>query len=131
MFAIVVKHCIIKTYTCMLGYLIIYLFLAVLGLRCWVQAFSSCSKCELLFIAVYELLVAVSSLVWSMDSRHTGFSRWSTWAYSLWHIGLVALRCVGSPQTSHWTHIPALAGGSLTIGSPGKSYICMSIHIDT
>ena len=63
MFAIVVKHCIIKTYTCMLGYLIIYLFLAVLGLRCWVQAFSSCSQCELLFIAVYELLVAVSSLV--------------------------------------------------------------------
>ena len=102
-----------------------FLFLAVLGLCCWVQAFSSCSKCELLFIAVYELVVAVASLVWSMDSRHTGFSRRSTWAYSLWHTGLVALRRVGSPQTSDWTRIPALAGGSLTIGSPGKSYICM------
>ena len=37
--------------------------LAVLGLHCRTQAFSSCGKRELLFIAVCGLLIAVASLV--------------------------------------------------------------------
>ena len=41
----------------------IYLFLAVLGLRCCVQAFSSCGEQGLLFVAVCRLLIAVASLV--------------------------------------------------------------------
>ena len=41
----------------------IYLFLAALGLRCCVQAFSSCSEWGLLFVAVHRLLIAVDSLV--------------------------------------------------------------------
>ena len=45
-----------------LFYLFIYL-LAVLGLRCCVQAFSSCSEWGLLFLAMRELLIAVASLV--------------------------------------------------------------------
>ena len=40
----------------------IYLFLAALGLRRFVQAFSS-GEWELLFISVLGLLVAVASLV--------------------------------------------------------------------
>ena len=40
----------------------IYLFLAVLGLRCCVQAFSSCGEWGLLFIVVCRLLIAVASL---------------------------------------------------------------------
>ena len=36
--------------------LFIYLFLAALGLRCWVQAFSSCSEWGLLFVVVHRLL---------------------------------------------------------------------------
>ena len=44
-------------------YLFIYLFLAALGLRCCVRAFSSCSEWGLLFIAVCGLLIAVASLV--------------------------------------------------------------------
>ena len=44
-------------------YLFIYLFLAALGLRCCVQAFSSCSEQGLLFVAVHGLLIAVASLV--------------------------------------------------------------------
>ena len=40
----------------------IYLFLAVLGLCHCVQAFSSCGKRELLFIAVHGLLIAITSL---------------------------------------------------------------------
>ena len=37
--------------------------LAALGLRCCVQAFSSCSEGELLFIAVRGLLIVVASPV--------------------------------------------------------------------
>ena len=45
-------------------YLFIYLlFLAALGLCCCVQAFSSCSEWELVFIVVCRLLTAVASLV--------------------------------------------------------------------
>ena len=44
-------------------YKFIYLFLAVLGLRCCVWAFSSCGEWELLFVAVHGLLTAVASLV--------------------------------------------------------------------
>ena len=39
------------------------LFLAVLGLRSRMQAFSSCSERGLLFVAVRGLLIAVASLV--------------------------------------------------------------------
>ena len=52
------KHC-HKT----LFFFLIYLFLAVLGLRCCARAFSSCGKRGLLFIAVCGLLIAVASLV--------------------------------------------------------------------
>ena len=41
----------------------IYLFLATLGLRCCVRAFSSCGERGLLFVAVRVLLIAVASLV--------------------------------------------------------------------
>ena len=43
--------------------LLIYLFLAVLGLRCCAQAFSSCGEQGLLFVAVRGLLIMVASLV--------------------------------------------------------------------
>ena len=42
---------------------LIYLFLAALGFRCCAQAFSSCSKRGLLFVAVRGLLIAVAFLV--------------------------------------------------------------------
>ena len=41
----------------------IYLFLAVLGLRCCTRAFSSCGEQGLLFVAVSGLLIVVASLV--------------------------------------------------------------------
>ena len=40
-----------------------YLFLAVPGLRCFMQAFPSCSEQQLLFIAACRLLMVVASLV--------------------------------------------------------------------
>ena len=42
---------------------IFILFLAALGLRCCVRAFSSCGERGLLFVAVRGLLIAVASLV--------------------------------------------------------------------
>ena len=39
------------------------LFLAALGLRCYTQAFSSCSEQGLLYVVVPRLLIAVASLV--------------------------------------------------------------------
>ena len=41
----------------------IYLFLAMLGLRCCVQASSSCGKRGLFLVAVHGLPIAVASLV--------------------------------------------------------------------
>ena len=41
----------------------IYLFLAVLGLRCCAQSFSSCGERGLLFVAVSGLIVVVASVV--------------------------------------------------------------------
>ena len=40
-----------------------YLFLAVLGLLCCTQAFSSCGERGLLFVVVLGLLIVVASLV--------------------------------------------------------------------
>ena len=48
-------------------------FLAVLGLCCCMQSFSSCSKWEFIFIVVHGLLIAMASLV----AVH-GF--WGIWA---------------------------------------------------
>ena len=41
----------------------IFLFLAALGLRCCMRAFSSCGERGLLFVAVQRLLIVVVSLV--------------------------------------------------------------------
>ena len=43
--------------------LFFYLFLAVLGLPCCAQAFSSCREWGLFFVAVRGLLIVVASLV--------------------------------------------------------------------
>ena len=40
-----------------------FIYLALFGLRCCAQAFSSCSERELLFLAVRGLLITVASLV--------------------------------------------------------------------
>ena len=48
---------------CFSGFFIIYLLLAVLGLRCCAWAFSSCGEWGSLFVAVRGLLIMVASLV--------------------------------------------------------------------
>ena len=56
---------IVNIFPCLLKKLLlfIYLFLAALGLRCCVWAFSSCSEQGLLIVEVRGLLIAVASLV--------------------------------------------------------------------
>ena len=46
-------------FVCLKNKLFIYLFMAALGLRCFVRAFSSCSERGLLFVAVHGLLISV------------------------------------------------------------------------
>ena len=94
-------------------FIFIYLFLAVLGLRCCMRAFSSCSERRLLFVAVRGLLIAVASLaaehrlqvcrlqqLWLMSSR--------VQAQQLGHTDLVAPRHVGSSQTRARTRVPCI-----------------------
>ena len=58
-------HSFLRLSNISIGFLkkIIYLFLAVLGLRCCVRTFSSCGEWGLLFVVAHGLLTAVASLV--------------------------------------------------------------------
>ena len=57
-----------------------FLFLAVLGLRCCERAFSGWGEQGLLFVVMHGLLTVVASLVAEHGSRRTGFSSCGTWA---------------------------------------------------
>ena len=76
----------------------IYLFLAVLGLSCCTQAFSSCGERGLLFVAVCGLLTAVASLVAEHGLQARRLQQ-------LWHAGSVVvahrLQNVGSVVVVH------------------------------
>ena len=53
-------------------FILFYLFLAALGLRCCTRAFSSCGEQGLLFVAVRGLLIVVASLccrAWALGMR--------------------------------------------------------------
>ena len=56
----------------------IYLFLAVFGLRCWAQAFSSCGELGLLFVAVRGFSLRWLLLLQRTGSRQAGFSSCGT-----------------------------------------------------
>ena len=104
-------------------------FLAALGLRCCMRAFSSCGERELLFVAVCGLLIAVASLVAEHGLQSHGLQQ-------LWHVGsaVVAhgLQSAASVVVVHRLSCsaacgklepvsPALAGGFLTTAPRGKS----------
>ena len=99
-------------------YKFIYLFLAALGLRCCVRAFSSCGERGLLFVAVRRLLIAVASLVVEHGLQGTrGFS--SCVLRGMWDLPRPGLEPVS----------PALAGGFLTTAPPGKPYLFIYLFI--
>ena len=61
-------------------FIYLFLFLAVLGLRCCTQAFSSCGERGLLFVAVSGLSLSWLLLLQSTGSRRAGFSSCGMWA---------------------------------------------------
>ena len=74
--------------------------MAVLGLRFCGRAFSSCSKWGPLFIAVHGPLTIAAS--------RCGAQAPDAQAQQLWLTGLVALRNVGSSQTTARTRVPCI-----------------------
>ena len=66
---------------------LLFLFLAVLGLCCCAQAFSSCDERGLLFVVVRGLLIGWFLLLQSTGSRRAGFSSCGAQATELWHTG--------------------------------------------
>ena len=97
--------------------LLIYLFLAALGLHCCTQTFSSCDKRGYFLIKVFGLLTEVASPIAEQALRTcasvavTLSSR--AQAQQLWHMGLVAPRHVGSSQTRCGTHVLCIDRGIL------------------
>ena len=67
-----------------LFFVLTYLFLAVLGLRCCAQAFSSCGEWGPLFFAVRRLLIAVASLIVEHRLQAHGLQQ-------SWHAGSVVV----------------------------------------
>ena len=130
--------------------------MAALGLRCCMQAFSSCGEG-----GYSSLRCAGFSLRWflllrSMGSRRAGFSSCGTWAQYLWLTGSVVVahglsscgsRALERRLTSCGARTyllrsmwdlpgpglepvsPALAGGFLTTEPPGKSHVFVLIDI--
>ena len=80
-------------------YLLIYLYLAALGVLCYTEAFSNCGEQGLLCSSR-----AVVLLCGSRASHCSGFS--SCRAQALGHVGLAALMYVGSSRTRDQTRVP-------------------------
>ena len=93
-------------------YLFIYLFMAVLGLRFYARAFSSCSKRGPLFIAVRGPLTIVASLVAEHRLQTRRLSNCGSRAQPL--CGMRDLPRPGLEPVS-----PALAGRFSTTAPPG------------
>ena len=79
---------------------ILFLFLAVLGLRFYARAFSSCGERGPLFIAVRGPLTIVASCC--------GAQAPDAQAQQLWLTGLVTPWHVGSSQTRARTRVPCI-----------------------
>ena len=92
---------------------------ALLGLRCCSQAFSSCGKWGLLFVAVRGFLTGVVSRcgaralgLWALERRLSSCGTWVLLLHGMWDLPSPGLEPVS----------PALAGGFLTTAPPGKPH---------
>ena len=93
-----------------------YIFLAMLGLRCCAWAFSGCGERGYSSLPCAGLSLRWFLLLRSTGSRHTGFSSCGTQAQLL--CGMWDLPGPGLEPVS-----PALAGGFLTTVPPEKPYL--------
>ena len=122
-----------KIYIFLNKFIYLFLFLAVLGLRCCTRAFSSCSKRGLLFVAVRRFLIVVASLVAEHRLQARGLSSCGLQALErrLSSCGARAQLLRGMwdlPRPGIEPVCPALAGGFLTTGPPGKPKIVFLRH---
>ena len=102
--------------------LLIYLFLAVLGLRFCARAFSSCGKRGPLFIAVHGPLTIAASLVAEHRLRTRRLSSCGSRAQ--------LLRGMWDPPRPGLEPVsPALAGGFPTTAPPGKPLFIVLICV--
>ena len=91
-----------------------WVFVAV----CWLSLVAASGGCSSLQCAGFSLWWLL--LLWSMGSRHMGFSSCGTRAQQLWltgsraqaqqswHMGLLVLGHVGSSWTRNRTHVPCI-----------------------
>ena len=100
-------------FVCFLGFFLIYLFMAVLGLRFCARAFSSCGKWGPLFIAVRGPLTITASFVVEHGLQTHRLSNCGSRAQLL--RGMWDLPRPGLEPVS-----PALAGRFSTTAPPGK-----------
>ena len=89
-------------------------------LLCWV--FVSMHRLSLVAASRGYTLGAVHRLLIVGASLAAEHGLWGAWASVVVHVGLVAPWCVPEIKPVY----PALAGGFLTIGPPGKSYTYIS-----
>ena len=109
-----------------------YLFLASLGLCCWVQTFSGCIDWGLIFVVVYGLLIVGASHCSGFScciaqalgcAGFSSVSRALEWGLGDCGTGALFLYCMWDPPTPGIKPtFPALAGGFPTTRPPGKSY---------
>ena len=88
--------------------------MAALGLRCFMQAFSSWGVWGLLSVLVHRLLIAVSSLMWSTGSRRVQHAGSRAWAQQLRPMGLVAPGWWESSWIRDQTCVPCIGRQILT-----------------
>ena len=84
-----------------------YLFLAVLGLCCYPQAFHQLWRSGVtLSSGAWGFSLKWLLLLQSTSFRHKGFSSCSMWAQQLWHKSLVTWRHLGSSLNRDRTGVP-------------------------
>ena len=103
-----IKKCGLERHTCF--YFVLFIYLAVLGLRS-AGALSSCSKWGRLFLAVVSFVAEHgASVVAECGLRSCGIG--ASLCCSMWDLPRPGIKPVS----------PALVGGFFTIGPPGKSH---------
>ena len=83
------------------------------------QSLLQCMGFSLRWLLLLQSMVSRAHRLWQLQLAHS-----KVCAQQLWCISLVTLMHVGSSWTRDQTHTPALAGGFLTTGQPGKS-VCL------
>ena len=130
-FSIIGFTCCLSLYQCFFFLCVgcfVYLFLDALGLCCCAWAFLVVANGGYSLLWCADLSLQWLLLLWSMGSRHVGFSSCGSWApeHRLSSCGTWAQLLCGMwdlPRPGLEPMSPALAGGFLTTVPPGKSCI--------